>query len=60
QRKRKAQSEDRAFCFGVLRPGTPPSSPVALRLPGLQTRSPEKVRSAASGEIPPISPLLPL
>ncbi|MEQ4762671.1 hypothetical protein, partial [Klebsiella aerogenes] len=35
-------------------------SPVVLRLPGLQTRSPEKVRSAASGEIPPISPLLPL
>ncbi|PVF77847.1 hypothetical protein CSC18_0273 [Klebsiella aerogenes] len=34
--------------------------PVALRLPGLQTRSPEKVRSTASGEIPPISPLLPL
>ncbi|EOI5855872.1 hypothetical protein ACMS0L_003650, partial [Klebsiella aerogenes] len=28
----------------------PPSSPVALRLPGLQTRSPEKVRSTASGE----------
>ncbi|EPD3068832.1 hypothetical protein ACR8TV_005003, partial [Klebsiella aerogenes] len=46
----KAQSEDWAFCFCVLRPDAPPSSPVALRLPGLQTRSPEKVRSTASGE----------
>ncbi|OUE92126.1 hypothetical protein AZZ82_002234, partial [Klebsiella aerogenes] len=27
----------RAFCFCVLRPEAPPSSPVALRLPGLQT-----------------------
>ncbi|RSW47138.1 hypothetical protein EGH44_16310 [Klebsiella aerogenes] len=33
-----------------MRPDAPPSSPVALRLPGLQTRSPEKVRSTASGE----------
>ncbi|KLW14724.1 hypothetical protein SK44_03780, partial [Klebsiella aerogenes] len=32
------------------RPDAPPSPPVALRLPGLQTRSPEKVRSTASGE----------
>ncbi|HGI7022738.1 TPA: hypothetical protein ACJTOG_004593, partial [Klebsiella aerogenes] len=47
---RKAQSEDWAFCFGVLRPDAPPSPPVALGLPGLPTRSPEKVRSTASGE----------
>ncbi|MGR7349061.1 hypothetical protein ACU6ZV_25145, partial [Klebsiella aerogenes] len=33
----KAQSEDRAFCFCVLRPDAPSSSPVALRLPGLQS-----------------------
>ncbi|MFE1284560.1 hypothetical protein [Klebsiella aerogenes] len=37
--KRKAQSEDLAFCFCLLRPDAPLSSPVALRLPGLQIRT---------------------
>ncbi|ENZ8402800.1 TPA: hypothetical protein RG908_003523, partial [Klebsiella aerogenes] len=35
------------LCFAVRRTAI---SPVALRLPGLQARSPEKVRSTASGE----------
>ncbi|RSW80710.1 hypothetical protein EGH62_13420 [Klebsiella aerogenes] len=35
------------LCFAARRAAI---SPVALRLPGLQTRSPEKVRSTASGE----------
>ncbi len=51
QIKRKAQSKDRAFCFCVLRPDAPPSSPVALRFSGLQTRSPGKAHRAAPGKM---------
>ncbi|WP_218673088.1 hypothetical protein, partial [Klebsiella pneumoniae] len=36
-----------AFCVSVVRPACRYVSPVALRLPGLQKRSPDKVRSTA-------------
>ncbi|MGY8154132.1 hypothetical protein L1R07_39190, partial [Klebsiella pneumoniae] len=39
-----------AFCVSVVRPACRYVSPVALRLPGLQNRTPDKVRSTASGE----------
>ncbi|MGF2409637.1 hypothetical protein ACQUW1_22635, partial [Klebsiella pneumoniae] len=49
-----------AFCVSVVRPACRHVSPVALRLPGLQKRSPDKVRSTASGEnyamFAPLSP----
>ncbi|HDS4306344.1 TPA: hypothetical protein QH135_000414, partial [Klebsiella pneumoniae subsp. pneumoniae] len=42
------------------RPACRYASPVALRLPGLQNRTPDKVRSTASGEnyamFAPLSP----
>ncbi|WP_220376121.1 hypothetical protein, partial [Klebsiella pneumoniae] len=51
---------DRAFCVSVVRPACRYVSPVALRLPGLQNRTPDKVRSTASGEnyamFAPLSP----
>ncbi|HGK3859847.1 TPA: hypothetical protein ACJ12U_004076, partial [Klebsiella pneumoniae] len=49
-----------AFCVSVVRPACRHVPPVALRLPGLQNRSPDKVRSTASGEnyamFAPLSP----
>ncbi|HBZ1389821.1 TPA: hypothetical protein MJE51_26445, partial [Klebsiella pneumoniae] len=49
-----------AFCVSVVRPACRYASPVALRLPGLQNRTPDKVRSTASGEnyamFAPLSP----
>ncbi|MBA0013343.1 hypothetical protein, partial [Klebsiella pneumoniae] len=49
-----------AFCVSVVRPACRYVSPVALRLPGLQNRTPDKVRSTASGEnyamFAPLSP----
>ncbi|TDJ86507.1 hypothetical protein E1815_13805, partial [Klebsiella pneumoniae] len=49
-----------AFCVSVVRPACRHVSPVALRLPGLQNRTPDKVRSTASGEnyamFAPLSP----
>ncbi|HFO3082811.1 TPA: hypothetical protein ACQZKC_003291, partial [Klebsiella pneumoniae] len=36
-----------AFCVSVVRPACRYVSPVALRLPGLQNRTPDKVRSTA-------------
>ncbi|MCY0500690.1 hypothetical protein, partial [Klebsiella pneumoniae] len=36
-----------AFCVSVVRPACRHVSPVALRLPGLQNRTPDKVRSTA-------------
>ncbi|HFU6545885.1 TPA: hypothetical protein ACGPDX_000528, partial [Klebsiella pneumoniae] len=36
-----------AFCVSVVRPACRYASPVALRLPGLQNRTPDKVRSTA-------------
>ncbi|HFK9263040.1 TPA: hypothetical protein ACG2XR_000553, partial [Klebsiella pneumoniae] len=36
-----------AFCVSVVRPACGYVPPVALRLPGLQKRSPDKVRSTA-------------
>ncbi|MDH8177828.1 hypothetical protein QIG81_18480, partial [Klebsiella pneumoniae] len=36
-----------AFCVSVVRPACRHASPVALRLPGLQNRTPDKVRSTA-------------
>ncbi len=44
------------FAFVSSGEGAGMRPPVALRLPGLQNRSPDKVRSTASGKIPPISP----
>ncbi len=45
--KTKAQRKTGLFVFAARRAA---SSPVALRLPGYRPRSPEKVRSTASGE----------
>ncbi|MBD3702950.1 hypothetical protein IE985_02110 [Klebsiella pneumoniae] len=46
--------------LSVVRPACRYVSPVALRLPGLQNRTPDKVRSTASGEnyamFAPLSP----
>ncbi|MDM7277831.1 hypothetical protein ACR917_22225, partial [Klebsiella pneumoniae] len=36
-----------AFCVSVVRPACRHVSPVAQRLPGLQNRTPDKVRSTA-------------
>ncbi|WP_077259681.1 hypothetical protein, partial [Klebsiella pneumoniae] len=51
---------DRLFAFLSSGQRAGMSPPVALRLPGLQKRSPDKVRSTASGEnyamFAPLSP----
>ncbi|MFO5933070.1 hypothetical protein ACLBSI_23505, partial [Klebsiella pneumoniae] len=56
----EAYSAGGAFCVSVVRPACRYVSPVALRLPGLQNRTPDKVRSTASGEnyamFAPLSP----
>ncbi|MBD3705577.1 hypothetical protein IE996_00570 [Klebsiella pneumoniae] len=56
----KSPSCRMGFCVSVVRPACRYVSPVALRLPGLQNRTPDKVRSTASGEnyamFAPLSP----